>query len=180
MRGRKPIYAVEECAEVAQRLAAGESPTAIAKNKGWPRTSVIQCSKSARLPANVAEHLIMQTKTRKTEKAMRLWGEDVEKALRRIGKLIPKADEKGISALVESLVDLKSALPSSGSGGKARLSKAADETCLIFERFTGSRVVGVATVEGNAPGGLGGSNADVVEATAEPAPSGEADPKVAG
>ncbi|MEK6536407.1 MAG: hypothetical protein AABZ63_02840 [Actinomycetota bacterium] len=180
MRGRKPIYAVEECAEVAQRLAAGESPTAIAKSKGWPRTSVIQCSKSARLPANVAENLLVQTKTRKTEKVLRLWGEDVEKALERIGELIPKADAKGISALVESLVELKSTLPSGGSGGKARLSKAADETCLIFERFTGSRVVGVAAVERVAPVGLGGSNADVVEAAAEAAPSGEADAKEAG
>jgi len=167
---------VEECAEVAQRLAAGESPTAIAKAKGWPRTSVIQCSKSARLPANVQERLLQHNKTRKVQRVLRLWGEDVEKALERIGELIPKAEAKALSALVASLVELKSTLPSGGSGGKARLSKAADETCLIFERFTARRTVGEGPVEVGKKD-LGGPNADAVEAQAEAAEGGEADGK---
>lgn len=172
------MYSVEECAEVAQRLAAGESPTAIAKAKGWPRTSVIQCSKSARLPANVQERLLQHNKTKNVQRVLRLWGEDVEKALERIGELIPKAEAKALSALVASLVELKSTLPSSGSGGKARLSKAADETCLIFERFTARRTVADAPAEDDKKG-LGDPNADAVEARAEAAEGGEADGKEA-
>ncbi len=169
---------MEECAEVAQRLAAGESPTAIAKAKGWPRTSVIQCSKSARLPANVQEHLLQHNKTKKVQRVLRLWGEDVEKALERIGELIPKAEAKALSALVEALVELKSTLPSGGSGGKARLSKAADETCLIFERFSARRTVKETSADA-APKGLNNTNTAEVEATAEPAPGGEAGSKEA-
>lgn len=183
MRGRKPIYSQEECLDIAQRLAAGESPSAIGRAMGKdgkpiPRTSVLQCAKSARLPPALREQVLLQLKAKNVEKLLSLWGDGVDAVLRRIKKLAPKADEKGVSLLSEALERFKSIMPTVGGGVQAKISKVTDETRLIFERKVGVQQVSIASVEKESPSGLGGSNPDAHEAgssAAAPIESGPAE-----
>lgn len=184
MRGRKPIYSQEECLDIAQRLAAGESPSAIGRAMGKegkpiPRTSVIQCAKSARLPPALREQVLLQLKVKSVEKLLKLWRGGVDKVLRRIEKLAPKADEKGVSLLSEALERFKAVMPSIGGGVQAKVSKVTDETRLIFERKVGVQQVSIASVEKESPSGLGGSNPDVPEASSCGAAPGESRPEEA-
>lgn len=167
MRGRKPIYSQEERLDIAQRLASGESPSAIAHATGKPRTSVIQCAKSARLPAALREQVLLQLKAKNAHKLLKLWGGGVEKVLRRIAQLAPKANEKGIHLMGQTLAAIKSVLPSAAGGGQGRITRVTDETRMIFERKMGVQEVVAAEAEENAPRDQGGSNPDGSEARAD-------------
>lgn len=167
MRGRKPIYSQEECLDIAQRLAGGESPSAIAHATGKPRTSVIQCAKSARLPAALREQVMLQLKAKNAQRLFKLWGGGVEKVLRRIEKIAPEADAKELSLIGQTLVAIKSVLPSSGSGSQSRITRVTDETRMIFERKMGVQEVVAAEAAQEAPKDQGGSNPDGSEASAD-------------
>ena len=177
MRGRKPIYSQEECLDIAQRLASGESPSAISHATGKPRTSVIQCAKSARLPLALREQVLLQLKAKDAEKIFKLWGGGVDKVLRQIAKLAPKADTKGVALLAEALVKIKSVLPSGGSSAQGKMTRVTDETRMIFERTVGVQQVSVAASEAEAPKDLGGSNPDDPEAGSSAAAPGESGPE---
>lgn len=174
MRGRKPIYSQEECLDIAQRLASGESPSAIAHATGKPRTSVIQCAKSARLPAGLREQVILQLKAKNTQKLLKLWGGGIEKVLRRIEKVAPQADAKELSLIGQTLVAIKSVLPSSTTGGQGRITRVTDETRMIFERKMGVQEVVTAEAADGVPREQGGSNPDDPEARGDGEDSGEA------
>ena len=176
MRGRKPIYSQEECLDIAQRLASGESPSAISHATGKPRTSVIQCAKSARLPLALREQVLLQLKAKDAEKIFKLWGGGVDKVLRQIAKLAPKADTKGVALLAEALVKIKSVLPSGGGSAQGKITRVTDETRMIFERTVGVQQVSVAASEAEAPKDLGGSNPDDPAAPAEGQDDGAAAP----
>lgn len=167
MRGRKPIYSQEECLDIAQRLASGESPSAISHATGKPRTSVIQCAKSARLPLALREQVLLQLKAKDAEKIFKLWGGGVDKVLRQIAKLAPKADAKGASLLAEALVKIKSVLPSGASSAQGKMTRITDETRMIFERTVGVQQVNVVASGTEAPREQGGSNPDDPEARAD-------------
>lgn len=176
MRGRKPIYSQEECLDIAQRLASGESPSAISHATGKPRTSVIQCAKSARLPTALREQVLLQLKAKNAQRLFKLWGGGVEKVLRQIAKLAPKADAKELSLIGQTLVAIKSVLPSSAAGGQGRITRVTDETRMIFERKMGVQEVVAAEVEDNALRDQGGSNPDGSEAPADGRDDGAAAP----
>lgn len=181
MRGRKPIYSQDERLAMAERLSSGESPTAIGKamsrdGKAIPRTSVLQSAKSARLPAELREQVLIHLKAKNAQKLLKLWSCGVDKVLRRIDQLAPKADEKGIHLMGQTLAAIKAVLPSGGSSVQGKMTRVTDETRMIFERTVGVQRVSVTASEAEAPKDLGGSNPDDPAAPAEGQDDGAAAP----
>lgn len=157
---------------MAQRMASGESPTAIGKamardGKAIPRTSVTQSAKSARLPAELREQVLLQLKGKNAQKLLKLWGGGAEKVLRRIAQLAPKADEKGIHLMGQTLAAIKAVLPSSPTGGQGKMTRVSDETVMIYERRMGVQAVVAVEPQEVAPRDQGGSNPGGPEARAD-------------
>lgn len=176
MKGRKPKYPQEEINRVAARLAAGESPSALSKELGWPRTSIIRCSDSARAPGHLTEQVKQNTQSRKAAQREKLFWRFVESNLRQGIKKAPTAAPKEIAAMLESAVKLKALMASSSSNVRGPSVRFADETVLRFERFIKGERVEVRPAAAGQEASLGEAKADALESPAEgePADSSEA------
>ena len=135
MKGRKPKYSSELVSELAARIAAGESPSALAKEKGMSRSSVRRCAGSVRLPAEVKEtnqELAAQVGTaRQREK---LFWRFVEAHLRQGISLAPKSAPREVASMLEAAVKLRGLMPSMRGAQRLPERQKAQETLLIFQR----------------------------------------------
>lgn len=170
MKGRKPKYPQEEINRVAARLAAGESPSALSKELGWPRTSIIRCADSARAPGQLTEQVKQNTQSRKAAQREKLFWRFVEANLRQGIKKAPSAAPKEIAAMLESAVKLKALMASSSSSARGPAVRFADETVLRFERFIKGERVEVRPSSSAPEASLGGAKADALESPADDAP----------
>jgi len=163
MRGRKPKYPQEEIDKVSARLAAGESPSALAKELGWPRTSIIRCSDSARAPSEVTAQARQNIKDKKATQRERLFWRFIEENLRQGIAKASQAAPKEIAAMLESAVKLKALMTSSGSAARAATVQFTDETILKFGHFIKGEVVVPPPAEEAVEANLGEAKADAIE-----------------
>jgi hypothetical protein len=170
VKGRKPKYPQEEINQVAARLAAGESPSALSKELGWPRTSILRCSDSARAPSQVTEQAKKTIKDKKAVQRERLFWRFVEANLRQGIQKASDAAPKEVAAMLESAVKLKALMTTSGTGNRGPLINFTDETIMQFTRFIKGEVVQSAPAERVIEAGLGEAKADVLENDPEARP----------
>ncbi|MBI4248570.1 MAG: hypothetical protein HY611_03620 [Elusimicrobia bacterium] len=135
MKGRKPIYPPELIAELAARVAAGESPSALAKEKNMSRSSVRRCAESARLPAEAKEQNLEEaTQVSTARQRERLFWRFVETFLRQGIALASKSTPRDVSGMLESAVKLRSLMPPARATARLPERQKASETLLIFQR----------------------------------------------
>lgn len=163
MKGRKPKYPQEEINQVAARLANGESASAISKELGWPRTSVLRCADSARTPPQAAAQMKQGIKDRNSERRERIFWRFVEANLRQGINKSASAAPKEIAAMLEAAVKLKSLMTTSVSSSRGSLINFTDETILRFGRFIKGEVVEVAAVDSVPEANLAEAKADALE-----------------
>ena len=163
MKGRKPKYPQEEINQVAARLAAGESPSALSKELGWPRTSILRCSDSARAPSQVTEQAKKTIKDKKATQRERLFWRFVEANLRQGIQKASEAAPKEVAAMLDSAVKLKALMTTSGGGTRGSLIHFTDDTIMQFTRFIKGEVVQSAPAEQATEASLGEAKADVLE-----------------
>ena len=135
MKGRKPKYSAELISELATRIAAGESPSALAKEKGMSRSSVRRCAQSVRLPAEVKEtnqEVAAQVGT--VRQRQKLFWRFVEAQLRQGIALAPKSAPREVAAMLEAAVKLRGLMPAARSSSRLPEREKAQETLLIFQR----------------------------------------------
>lgn len=173
MKGRKPKYDQREIAEVAARLSSGESASAIAAEKGWPRTSVLRCADSARVPAVVKEKAHQTVRDRKASQRERLFWRFVETYLRQGIKKASQAMPKEIAVNLETAVKLRTLMASSSVASRGTLIQYTDETIVKFERFIKGERVEIPPAEAGPEANLGGPKADALESGSEGAHAGE-------
>jgi len=174
MKGRKPKYDQKEIAEVAARLASGESASAIAMEKGWPRTSILRCADSVRVPAVVKEKAHQAVRDRKASKRERLFWRFVEAYLRQGIQKASQSAPKEIAVMLEASVKLRSLMTSSSTGSKGAMIHYTDETIVRFERFIKGEKVEIPSAESDPVANLGGTKGDAIEAATDGAPPSDA------
>jgi hypothetical protein len=167
VKGRKPKYPQEEINQVAARLAAGESPSALSKELGWPRTSILRCSDSARAPSQVTEQAKKTIKDKKATQRERLFWRFVEANLRQGIQKASEAAPKEVAAMLDSAVKLKALMTTSGGGSRGSLINFTEDTIMQFTRFIKGEVVPAVAAEQVAEAGLGEAKADVLENDSE-------------
>jgi len=173
MKGRKPKYDQKEISEVAARLASGESPSAIAAEKGWPRTSVLRCADSVRVPAVVKDKAHQAVRDRKSSQRERLFWRFVEAYLRQGIKKAPQAMPKEVAVNLETAVKLRALMTSSSGASRGTLIHYTDETIVKFERFIKGEKVEIPAAEPGPESNLGGPKGDALESGSDGAPGGE-------
>lgn len=135
MKGRKPKYSNELIAELAARVAAGESPSLLAKEKGMSRSSVRRCAASARLPAEVkeqgAETAIQVGTARQREK---LFWRFIEAYLRQGIALAPSSTPRDVASMLEAVVRLRALLPPPRAVARLPEIRKTEETLMLFRR----------------------------------------------
>ena len=171
MKGRKPKYPQEEINRVAARLAAGERPSALSKELGWPRTSIIRCADSARTPGHLSEQVKQNTTDKKSAQREQLFWRFVVANLRQGVKKAASAAPKELAAMLDSAVKLRALMASSSSGARAPVVRFADETIMRFERFIKAERVEARPDFSGQAASLGGAKADALESPAEGTPS---------
>lgn len=135
MKGRKPKYPSELVAELAARVAAGESPSALAKEKGMSRSSVRRCAGSVRLPAEVKEkNLETAAQAGTARQREKLFWRFVEAHLRQGIALAPKSAPRDVAAMLEAAVKLRALMPTARGSHRLPERQKASETLLIFQR----------------------------------------------
>lgn len=178
MKGRKPKYPQDEINRVAARLAAGESASAISKDLGWPRTSVLRCADSARAPGQLIEQARQNTKDKKSSQREKLFWRFVEANLRQGIKKAPSAAPKEIAAMLESAVKLKALMATSSSAARGPLVRFTDETVMRFQRFITAEKVDAPAAEAEQKPGLGEAKADALESPSDGASASDGKPEV--
>lgn len=173
LKGRKPKYDQKEIAEVAARLASGESASAIASEKGWPRTSVLRCADSVRVPAVVKEKAHQAVRDRKASRRERLFWRFVEAYMRQGIQKASHSVPKEIATMLEASVKLRSLMTSSSTTSRGSLIHYTDETIVRFERFIKGEKVVIPAVDAGPISNLGGPKGDAIEAATDGAPPGE-------
>lgn len=135
MKGRKPKFPSELVAEIAARVAAGESPSMLAKEKGMARSSVRRCAESVRLPAEVKEQNFETSAQVSTARQReKLFWRFIESYLRQGITLAPKSAPRDVAAMLEAAVKLRSLLPAARGASRLPEREKASETLLIFQR----------------------------------------------
>ncbi|MBI4376694.1 MAG: hypothetical protein HY549_09625 [Elusimicrobia bacterium] len=146
MKGRKPKYSNELIAELAARVSAGESPSALAKEKSMSRSSVRRCAESARLPTESKEqNLEAATQVGTARQREKLFWAFVTVYLHQGIALAPKSTPRDVAGMIEAAVKLRSLMPPSRSSPRLPERQKASETLLIFQRSL-SQVVESANV----------------------------------
>ena len=119
MKGRKPIYSNELIAELAARVSAGESPSALAKEKNMSRSSVRRCAASARLPIETKEqNLEAATQIGTSRQRERLFWLFITTFLRQGIALAAKSTPRDVAGMLESAVKLRSLMPAVRSASR--------------------------------------------------------------
>lgn len=178
MKGRKPKYPQEIINELAARQAAGESASALSAQTGIPRSSIIRCRDSARLPAEIkskAQAISSQAGTAK--QVEKLYWKLVDALLRRGIDISPEFDPKDLAVMFEAAVKLKAVLPSPRSSRTLPEIQKAEETLMIFKRhrkLAGVENVEAKPAEASAERDLGGPKGDSSEAPSVGEAAGEA------
>ena len=161
MKGRKPKYSQELIAELAARVAAGESPSALAKEKGMSRSSIRRCAESARLPALIKEQNLEEAAQVGTARLReKLFWRFIETYMRQGIELAPKSTPRDVAGMIEAAVKLRSLMPLTKTSVRLPERQRASETLLIFQRSL-SQVVDsakVAEVMEASPEGLDKAN----------------------
>jgi hypothetical protein len=135
VKGRKPIYPHELIAELAARVAAGESPSALAKEKGMSRSSVRRCAESARLPAEAKEQNVEASAQVGTARQReRLFWMVIESYMRQAIALAPKSTPRDVASMLEAVVKLRALMPAARTVPRLPERQKASETLLIFQR----------------------------------------------
>ena len=135
MRGRKPKYQPELVAELAARVAAGESPSALASEKGMSRSSIRRCAASARLPAEAKEQNLDEAAQVGTARQReRLFWRFIEVYLRQGIALAPGSTPRDVAGMLESVVKLRALMPPARTSARLPERQKASETLLIFQR----------------------------------------------
>ena len=135
MKGRKPIYSNELIAELAARVSAGESPSALAKEKNMSRSSVRRCAASARLPIESREqNLESATQVGTVRQRERLFWRFIEVYLHQGISLAPKSTPRDVAGMLESIVKLRALMPPARAAARLPERQKASETLLIFQR----------------------------------------------
>lgn len=135
MKGRKPKYPSELIAELAARVAVGESPSALAKEKGMSRSSVRRCAESVRLPAEVkATNLDVAAQVGTARQREKLFWRFIESYLRQGIALAPKSAPRDVAAMLEAAVKLRILLPTARNASRLPERQKSSETLLIFQR----------------------------------------------
>lgn len=135
MKGRKPIYPHELIAELAARVAAGESPSALAKEKGMSRSSVRRCAESARLPAEAKEQNVEASAQVGTARQReRLFWTVIESYMRQAIALAPKSTPRDVASMIEAVVKLRTLMPAARTVPRLPERQKASETLMIFQR----------------------------------------------
>lgn len=148
MKGRKPKYSSELVSELAARIAAGESPSALAKEKGMSRSSVRRCAGSVRLPAEVKEkNLETATQVGTARQREKLFWKFIESYLRQGIALAPKSAPREVAGMLEAAVKLRALMPAARSASRLPERQKASETLLIFQRSLSKAVEDAKTVE---------------------------------
>lgn len=135
MKGRKPKYSRDLVAELAARISAGESPSALAKEKGMSRSSVRRCAESARLPAEIKEQNLEEAAQVSTAKQReKLFWRFIETYLRQGIALAPKSTPRDVAGMIEAAVKLRSLMPPVRTSARLPECQKSSETLLIFQR----------------------------------------------
>ncbi|MHB2025141.1 MAG: hypothetical protein ACYCPQ_00675 [Elusimicrobiota bacterium] len=132
MKGRKPKYPQDVINEIAARLAAGESASALSHEMGLPRTSVLRCADSTRIPPERREENMGVARETKLIHREKLYWRAFEALLRQFIRLAPKATEKGVAVMAEALAKMKPALATSGLMQRKPKLLTSEETLMIF------------------------------------------------
>ena len=161
MKGRKPKYSQELIAELAARVAAGESPSALAKEKAMSRSSVRRCAESARLPTEIKEQNLEDAAQVSTARQReKLFWRFIEAYMRQGIALAPKSTPRDVAGMIEAAVKLRSLMPPARISARLPDRQKASETLVIFQRSLAgvAENAKVAEVVEDAPEGLGKSN----------------------
>lgn len=183
MKGRKPKYPQETINDLAARQAAGESAAALSAETGIPRTSVIRCRDSARVPAEATEVNVELARSIGAVTRERLYWRAVDGVLRRIVNIAPKLSDKAVPAVLESLAKIRPLVSSARPARATPEIRKTEETVMILQRHferDDSKTIEAAAAENPSSGVLGGSKGDASESTSDAEPASDPGPNGEG